>query len=514
MLRFCCLTCWLWCVVFFCSYQLFAQNDRHKDAENEDQIFDHHVHVMSPQLVGHWKSMGVPFSKEDSAYGDPLDILDSQELSGALLVSMAHVYTNGNLRDAIEGDEQDWVQNENDFVASAVAKSPDKLLGFFSVNPLRQYAMEEMERCRANEHLVGLKLHLPACEVDITTPAHLEKIQAVFDWAVEYEVPLLVHFFTADQPNHEEATRLVWRELIQGRDSIKIIFAHLGAAGGYNEVSEAILLGYKEMIDESAVMRVADIYFDMSGAILAEETDGIPATSSESCRRLTAMMREVGIERFLFASDYPVFDAKSNLATLREKLQLEASEFDELINNRLDLFDVAVAKASIQLPEVRKELLRRSAIDQSVRRKMMEGTADFAEVAEVDKANREWLRLQVKSHGWLGRTLVGVDGAKAAWLIVQHADRDLDFQRKCLDMMTAMPEGEVELSSLAYLTDRVLLAEGKPQRFGTQFAMVNGAIDMQRCEDPENVNERRAKMGLDTIEAYRELIEDAYNQDR
>jgi hypothetical protein len=63
-----------------------------------------------------------------------------------------------------------------------------------------------------------------------------------------------------------------------------------------------------------------------------------------------------------------------------------------------------------------------------------------------------------------------VDGDKLPWL--KHADEDPAFQRRCLGMLiAAVAAGEASTAHLAYLTDRVLLAEGKPQECGTQ---VNG----------------------------------------
>ena len=73
----------------------------------------------------------------------------------------------------------------------------------------------------------------------------------------------------------------------------------------------------------------------------------------------------------------------------------------------------------------------------------------------------------------LARTKVDQE-ARKAWLLVQHADADVKFQRRCLDLMARLPKGEVSISNLAYLTDRVLLAEGKKQLYGTQFTSVDG----------------------------------------
>jgi hypothetical protein len=51
---------------------------------------------------------------------------------------------------------------------------------------------------------------------------------------------------------------------------------------------------------------------------------------------------------------------------------------------------------------------------------------------------------------------------QAAWLLVQHADHDPAFQRVCLELLGgAVRAGEADVRHHAYLTDRVLLAEGR-----------------------------------------------------
>lgn len=39
----------------------------------------------------------------------------------------------------------------------------------------------------------------------------------------------------------------------------------------------------------------------------------------------------------------------------------------------------------------------------------------------------------VKKHGWPGISLVGKKASVGAWLLAQHADRDLRFQKNVLN---------------------------------------------------------------------------------
>lgn len=182
---------------------------------------------------------------------------------------------------------------------------------------------------------------------------------------------------------------------------------------------------------------------------------------------------------------------------------------------------------AVERPELRKELLARVKRDQEVRQKtidwMKENKVSFEDLPDdfleqpavqeemrVDRENREWLKTIVERHGWPGKTLVGIDGAHAAWLLVQHASADHEFQRDCLRRMEQCAAGEVANVDLAYLTDRVRLAEGKPQRYGTQLEIRDGRWQPRHVEDPENLDRRRREIGLPPIADYLKGAEEVY----
>lgn len=133
-----------------------------------------------------------------------------------------------------------------------------------------------------------------------------------------------------------------------------------------------------------------------------------------------------------------------------------------------------------------------------------------SQVAEIDSNNTAWLKEIITESGWPTYSEVGVDGGDAAWLLVQHADTDAQFQRQCLDLMTELPTEEISQQNLAYLTDRVLLAEGQNQVYGTQFSRRDGKWAPLKLDDPENVDTRRAEVGLPPLAEYAEILENFY----
>jgi hypothetical protein len=154
------------------------------------------------------------------------------------------------------------------------------------------------------------------------------------------------------------------------------------------------------------------------------------------------------------------------------------------------------------------------AEDQRARNAWIERQDDLAlmkAVEELDHKNTARMKEIVAQHGWPGKSLVGEDGARAAWLLVQHADDALTFQQQCLALIEPMVAlGEVRPQDLAYLRDRLSVHEKRPQRYGTQFGPDGEPLPI---EDPANVDARRAAVGLEPLAKYREELRKLYKHD-
>jgi hypothetical protein len=105
-------------------------------------------------------------------------------------------------------------------------------------------------------------------------------------------------------------------------------------------------------------------------------------------------------------------------------------------------------------------------------------------------------------YGWLGADIIGNQGNSTLFLVIQHAD--LKTQEKYLPMMRdAVKNGKAYGSSLALLEDRIEIRNGRKQIYGSQIGMtVDNKYYVSPLLDPENVNKRRASVGLGTLEEY------------
>jgi hypothetical protein len=165
----------------------------------------------------------------------------------------------------------------------------------------------------------------------------------------------------------------------------------------------------------------------------------------------------------------------------------------------------------IKYNEIADQLLAMCEVDQKMRGDPKNEWDD-----EVDPRNTEAVKKIIAQIGWPTVSKVGMEASHAAWLLVQHADKDVAFQEYCLSLMKAQPPGEVQFRDIAYLVDRICVNSKRGQVYGTQMNETwdeNGqtiAYQPQPIEDREHVDERRASMGMGPLEKYVEEITAEY----
>jgi len=116
------------------------------------------------------------------------------------------------------------------------------------------------------------------------------------------------------------------------------------------------------------------------------------------------------------------------------------------------------------------------------------------------------LKQIVSDHGWPRISNVGQEAAKAAWLVAQHADFDIEFQREALRHLESLaPHSEAEPKLVGYLTDRLAVNEGRPQVYGTQGQCNAGRWEPKPIADPDGVDQRRASVSMEPLALYAQM---------
>jgi len=253
---------------------------------------DHHQHLFGPAIVARSTA---PLEMVDAER--LIALLDQAGIRQATVLSLAYMYGNPN-RPAVE-HEYDAVQAENDWTSAQVAKFPERLIGFCSVNPLRPYALEEIARCGQDPRLKrGLKLHFGNSDVNLTDPQHAARLRDVFALANRQKMAIVVHARTTiskQRPYHGGHAR-AFLTLLEVAPDVPVQIAHLAGSGGYDEAGLDEALGV--FVDAIAAKdpRVARLWFDVSGVAGLGEWPR-PAA------RVAERIRQIGLARVVWGAD-------------------------------------------------------------------------------------------------------------------------------------------------------------------------------------------------------------------
>lgn len=121
---------------------------------------------------------------------------------------------------------------------------------------------------------------------------------------------------------------------------------------------------------------------------------------------------------------------------------------------------------------------------------------------EIDRANMKRLGEIIDAFGWPGLHFAGA-ASRNAFLVLQHADNA--NQRNYLPLLRdAVKRNDALGADLALLEDRVRVADGKPQLYGSQLS--GKPLRFNPIEDESHVDERRRSIGLMPMAEYAKLF--------
>jgi predicted TIM-barrel fold metal-dependent hydrolase len=292
-------------------------------------VGDFHQHLFSPTLAA------LVSPAPPAAPFEPIDaktltaLLDAAGISRAVVLSTAYIFSQPS-RNVANDDEK--VRAENDWTSAQVAQYPDRLIGFCGVNPLREYALAEIDRCARDRSLrYGVKLHFGNSVVDYHNPDHIARLKRVFQAANAHRMAIVVHMrpsVTARSRYGADEARIFLNELLPTAPDVVVQIAHLAGAGPFtDEVQQA------SGVFADAVMRgdprMKNVWFD-AGPVVSADT--VPRQADA----IAARIRQLGVSRILYGSDAATggnLAPKAGWAAFRT-LPLTEEEFRSIAANR------------------------------------------------------------------------------------------------------------------------------------------------------------------------------------
>ena len=287
-------------------------------------LVDYHQHLLSPEVA---KLIGA--SRTFSA-SDLIAEMDRAGLRKAVVLSVAYQFGNPN-RPPVQ-DEYAKVKAENDWTAEQVKQYPDRLVGVCGIDPLREYAVAEIERCAKNLYLrTGVKLHFGNSDVDLDNPSHVAMLRKVFQTADRHRMAIIVHMHanvTHHRPYGTRQAGIFLSQLLPEAPHSVVQIAHLAGSGGWDDpaADEALSVFLHAMSQRDR--RVAHLCFDISG--VAGLGDAWEGNKNEIALRI----RQVGVRRILFGSDgaWTGFTPVKAIAAYHQ-LPLTKNEMSTIDNN-------------------------------------------------------------------------------------------------------------------------------------------------------------------------------------
>jgi predicted TIM-barrel fold metal-dependent hydrolase len=249
---------------------------------------DHHQHLMNPTMV----------DSPDKAIDAKLLIarLDQAGIQRAVVLSNAFVY--GNPRPAPLDNEYERVKAENDWTLQQAAPYAKRLTVFCSCNPIKDYALAELERCAGDRRFGrGIKLQFAASDVNLDDESDVAKVRRVFEAANAKRMAIVVHMRTRRaKPYGPVQAQTFIDQLLTAAPDVVVQIAHFTGGANPDDTPADEALGTFLDPMERRDPRVKNLYFDLALVFDAR-------TTPERREWLVRRMRAIGAKHLLYGTD-------------------------------------------------------------------------------------------------------------------------------------------------------------------------------------------------------------------
>ena len=293
---------------------------------------DHHLHIQGPQLsqaLAQLKArdpavvQGVdPAVLKPRTGAEALRLLDAAGIRKGVLLSEAYMF-GSPLMAPDNPDVAALTRAENSYNVAEARASGGRLVAFVGVDPLAPSAPAEIDHWAGAA--AGVKLHLANSFFDFGDPAHMARLREVFAQARGRRMPIAVHLRNRVQWGAAQADAFI-DQVLPAAKGLVVQVAHGAGWGALDQPTVAALEAFGAAIAAKKPGTSA-LAFDL--ALVTA-----PWTKPDDPARFVEAMRKAGIERFLFASDWPAkYTPAQEAAFLQATLPLGAAEWRTILGN-------------------------------------------------------------------------------------------------------------------------------------------------------------------------------------
>ena len=304
----------------------------HASTGDHVPLVDHHTHVLTPRSA-HWIEVQGKSALKPRGIEDLLTAMHDDGVERAAVLSVAYWF--GHTTEKTQRNYDD-VKTENDNIGRLVANYPKQLVAFFGINPLAPTALQEIRRNIDSGRFVGIKLHLANADVDLRNPSQIKQLASVFALANKLHVPIVVHMRTRRKDyGYVDSANFIKGVLSKAPD-ITVQIAHLAGWGGYDSNTDGALRAF---VDNKEKIRTK-LYFDIAAIVSDENTESSdrkatlrwPDTHYKEV--LAGRLREIGLQRVVFGTDWPLVAPAKYWHEFSEQIPLEPCELAIIRANR------------------------------------------------------------------------------------------------------------------------------------------------------------------------------------
>ena len=255
------------------------------------KIIDAHTHIFPHAIAAKaTENIGNFYGVKMQEIGEPYALSESMKATG---ISHALVFS------AATTPKQ--VHNINDYITACCAENPD-FTGFGTLHPYMENVEQEVERCK-QLGLCGFKFHPDLQQFYIDEPRAVEMLRTID----KYHMPVLFHMGD-ERYTYSAPERL--RNVMDMIPELVCIGAHFG--------------GYQQWDDAMKYLKDTKAYFDTSSTLGVVGSD-----------RAVDMLRYFGVERFMFGTDFPMWEPAAELDRFFA-LKLDEEERERILHGTFE----------------------------------------------------------------------------------------------------------------------------------------------------------------------------------